>query len=59
MKLGRAIYEVLHFLSISQADKTPLRDLFDKQDFNNVNEYNGSKRDAVIQDGIQVAIDNC
>ncbi len=29
MKLGRTIYEVLHFLSISQADKTPLRDLFD------------------------------
>lgn len=36
MKLKRSTYEVLQILSISFTNKTHLRDLFDKTDFNDV-----------------------
>lgn len=38
MQLKRSAYEVLQILSISLTDKTNLRDLFDKTDFNIVKE---------------------
>ncbi len=38
MRLERSTYEVLQILSISLTDKTHLRDLFDKTDFNDVKE---------------------
>ena len=38
MQLKRSTYEVLQILSISLTDKTPLRDLFEKANFNNVKE---------------------
>ena len=38
MQLKRSIYEVLQILSISLTDKTHLRDLFDKTNFNDVKE---------------------
>ena len=41
MKLKRSTYEVLQILSISLTDKTHLRDLFDKTNFNDVKDlYN-------------------
>lgn len=36
MQLKRSTYEVLQILSISLTDKTPLQDLFDKTNFNDV-----------------------
>lgn len=42
MKLERSVYEVLQILGISLTDKTPLRDLFDKKNINDVNVLNGS-----------------
>ncbi|NLB77728.1 MAG: IS4 family transposase, partial [Clostridiaceae bacterium] len=36
----RSTYEVLQILSISLTDKTHLRDLFDKTDFNEVEDLN-------------------
>ena len=38
MQLNRSTYEVLQILSISLTDKTHLRDLFDKTNFNDVKE---------------------
>ena len=38
MQLNRSTYEVLQILSISLTDKTPLRDLFEKTNFNDVKE---------------------
>lgn len=38
MKIERSTYEVLQILSISLTDKTPLRYLFDKTNFNDVKE---------------------
>ena len=38
MHLERSTYEVLQLLSISLMDKTPLQDLFNKTNFNNVKE---------------------
>ena len=38
MQLKRSTYEVLQILSISLTDKTPLRDLFEKTNFNDVKE---------------------
>jgi hypothetical protein len=38
MQLNRSTYEVLQILSISLTDKTPLQDLFDKTNFNDVKE---------------------
>jgi len=38
MQLDRSTYEVLQILSISLTDKTHLRDLFDKTNFNDVKE---------------------
>ena len=49
MELERSIYEVLQIFSISLTDKTPLKDLFDKQNFNNVNELNGSSEPSLFQ----------
>ena len=49
MELERSIYEVLQIFSISLTDKTPLRDLFDKQNFTNVNELNGSSEPSLFQ----------
>ena len=49
MKLERSIYEVLQILSISLTDKTPIRDLFNKQNFNNVNELNGSSEPSLFE----------
>ena len=52
MKLERSIYETLQILSISLTDKTPLRDLFDKQNFNNVKELNGSSEPSLFENFI-------
>ena len=49
MKIERSIYEVLQILSISLTDKTPLRELFDKQNFNNVNELHGSSEPSLFE----------
>ena len=38
MQLKRSTYEVLQILSKSLTDKTPLRELFEKTNFNNVKE---------------------
>ena len=38
MQFGHSTYEVLQILSISLTDKTPLRNLFDKTDYNDVKE---------------------
>ena len=38
MDLKRSTYEVLQILSISLTDKTHLRDLFDKTNFNDIKE---------------------
>ena len=38
MKLERSIYEVLQILSISLTDKTCLKELFEKTNFNDVKE---------------------
>ena len=38
MQLRRSTYEVLQILSISVTDKTPLRDFFEKTNFNDVKE---------------------
>ena len=40
MKLKLSTYEVLQILSISLTDKTHLRDLFDKTNFNDVKDLN-------------------
>ena len=42
MKLKRSTYEVLLILSISLTDKTNLRDLFNKTNFNGVKDLNDS-----------------
>ncbi|KWW26536.1 MAG: Transposase, IS4 family [bacterium P3] len=41
MRLERSTYEVLQILSISLTDKTPLQDLFNKTNFNDVKEQFG------------------
>lgn len=41
MQLSPSIYEVLQILSISLSDKTPLRELFEKTNSNDVKELNG------------------
>ena len=38
MKLKRSIYEILQILSYSPTNKTNLRDLFNKTDFNDIKE---------------------
>lgn len=42
LKLERSIYEVLQILGISLTDKTHIRDLFNKSNFNNVKELDDS-----------------
>ncbi len=42
MKIERSVYEVLQILGISLTDKTPIRDLFDKSNFNYIKEHDGS-----------------
>ncbi len=41
MRLERSTYEVLQILSISLTDKTPLRELLEKTNFNDVKELDG------------------
>ena len=38
MQLPRSTYEVLQILSVSLTDKTPLKELFEKTNFNDVKE---------------------
>ena len=40
MQLKRSTYEILQILSISLTDKTCLKELFEKTNFNNVKELN-------------------
>ena len=42
MRLERSTYEVLQILSISLTDKTPLKELFEKTNFNDIKEQFGS-----------------
>ena len=42
LKLERSVYEVLQIVGISLTDKTPLQDLFDKKNINDVNDLYGS-----------------
>ncbi|HIZ91792.1 MAG TPA: IS4 family transposase, partial [Candidatus Bacteroides merdavium] len=42
MQLERSTYEVLQILSISLTDKTCLKELFEKTNFNDVKELNSS-----------------
>ena len=42
MNVDRSIYEMLQIVSISLTDTTSLKDLFDKPNYNIVNELNGS-----------------
>lgn len=49
MELEVSVYETFQILSISLTDKTPLRDLFDKQNFTNVNELNGSSEPSLFE----------
>ena len=42
LRLERSVYEVLQILGISLTDKTPIRDLFDKSNFNYLKEPDGS-----------------
>jgi hypothetical protein len=42
LKLERTIYETLQILGISLTDKTPIRELFDKSNFNIFKEPDGS-----------------
>ena len=42
LKLERSIYETLQILGISLTDKTPIRDLFDKSNFNYLKEPDDS-----------------
>ena len=48
MKLERSVYEILQILSVSLTDKTPLKVLFDKPNFNNVNELYGSSEPGLF-----------
>ena len=43
MRLERSTYKVLQILSISLTDKTHLRDLFDKTNFNDVKDQFGPR----------------
>ena len=42
MGVDMSIYEMLQIASISLTDTTPLRDLFEKPNYNIVNELDGS-----------------
>ena len=48
LQLKRSTYEVLQILSISLMDKTPLVDLFERTDFNNVKELDCPPLSGVI-----------
>ena len=52
MRVERSIYEVLQILSISLTDKMPLRDLFDKPNFKNVNDLYSSSEPSLFDDYI-------
>ena len=52
MRVERSIYEVLQILSISLTDKTPLRDLFDKPNFKNVNDLYGSSEPSLFDNNL-------
>ncbi len=42
LRLERSVYETLQILGISLTDKTSIRDLFDKSNFNYLKEPDGS-----------------
>ena len=48
MGVSRSIYEMLQIVSISLTDTTPLRDLFEKPNYNIVNERNGSSEPTLF-----------
>ena len=52
MILERSVYEVLQILSISLTDKTPLRDIFDKPNFKNVNDLYDSSEPSLFDNYI-------
>ena len=52
MKLERSIYETLQILNISLTDKTSLRELFNKQNFNNVKVLNDSSEPSLFENYI-------
>jgi len=43
LKVGRSIYEILQILSISLLDKTPVKEILTKCDYNNVKELNDNQ----------------
>lgn len=52
MIFERSVYEVLQILSISLTDKTPLRDIFDKPNFKNVNDLYDSSEPSLFDNYI-------
>ena len=46
---SRSTYEILQILDLSLLDKTPLRDLFDKSNFNHFNEPPGSSEPTLFE----------
>ena len=48
MELDRSTYEILQILSISLTDKTILRELFNKTNFNNDKERCGSSEPSLF-----------
>lgn len=43
LKINRTNYEILQILSISLLDKTPIKELLTKSDYNNVNELDSNQ----------------
>ena len=43
LKVGRSIYEILQILSISLLDKTPVKEILTKCDYNNIKELNNNQ----------------
>ena len=43
LKVGRSIYEILQILSISLLNKTPVKEILTKHDYNNVKELNNNQ----------------
>jgi len=48
MNVDRSIYEMLQIASVSLTDRTYLRDLFAKPNYNIVNELNGSRKPTLF-----------
>ena len=49
LQLDRSTYEILQILDLSLLDKTPLRNLFDKSNFNHFNEPPGSSEPTLFE----------